>query len=107
MRRTESASSLMWTVLYDMLLECGTLTMAFADDLCYGCNENFGLLQADWLSAFCACTGLQLRSDKINSEICKLNDLREEGKLGELFERLTNDPPNTLDYQTLPSAEHG
>jgi hypothetical protein len=43
----------------------------------------------------------------VNSEIRKCDDLREEGKLGELIKRLTNDPPNTLDLQTLPSAEHG
>jgi hypothetical protein len=47
----------------------------------------------------------------MNSEIRRCNDLREEGKLGELIKRLTNDSPNKLDLQILsvmlPSAEHG
>jgi hypothetical protein len=47
----------------------------------------------------------------MNSEIPKCDDLREEGKLGELIKRLANDFPNTLDLQMLPvmlpSAEHG
>jgi hypothetical protein len=43
----------------------------------------------------------------MNSEICKCDDLREEGKLGELINRLTNYPPNTLDLQSYSSVEHG
>jgi hypothetical protein len=43
----------------------------------------------------------------MNSEIRKRDGLREEGELGELVKRLTNDPLNTLDLEALPSAEHG
>jgi hypothetical protein len=43
----------------------------------------------------------------MNNEIRKRDDLREEGKLGELIKRLTNDPSNAINLQTLPSAEHG
>jgi hypothetical protein len=88
----ESASSLMWTALYDMLLEWidpanlmtlhseeemlpediaipNYMTTIFADDLAtaaMGTTASYWQQrQADWLSAFCAFTGLQLHPDKI------------------------------------------
>ena len=36
----------------------------------------------------------------MSSKIRKRGDLREEGNLGELIKRFTNDPPNTVDLQT-------
>jgi hypothetical protein len=92
----ESASSLMWIALYDILLEWidpanrflhtsetqlsysnedieKTKMSAYADDLCTitgGPNGAYmQTLQAKWLSAFCAFTGLELHPKKIKPTI--------------------------------------
>ena len=91
----ESASSLMWTALYDILLEWidpanrqlhaaenltysdedvrNTKMNAYADDLCtITSGQRAGMmqqLQATWLSAFCAFTGLVMHPKKIKPTI--------------------------------------
>ena len=88
----ESASSLMWVALYDMLLEWidpekvailhkeeppapttmrtpRAMANAYADDLSTLTSGKTAFYwqqrQADWLSAFCAFSGLELHPDKI------------------------------------------
>jgi hypothetical protein len=92
----ESASSLMWTALYDILLEwidpsnrhlhgaerqlyytdadaAATCPNAYADDLCTITSgprgEYMQQVQATWLSAFCAFTGMEMHPAKIFSTI--------------------------------------
>ena len=91
----ESASSLLWIAMYDILLEWIdpskrhlhvaeqiqdtysnkdaklTKTNAYADDLCTTAAgpkaEYMHQLQATWLSAFCAFTGLEMHPGKIHA----------------------------------------
>jgi len=90
----ESASSLMWTALYDILLDWidprnrhqekeleeysdadanAAIPYAYADDLAtVAAGPRADYLhqkQADWLSAFCAFSGLVMHPDKIRSTI--------------------------------------
>jgi hypothetical protein len=92
----ESASSLQWVLLYDILLEWidprnrhlhvdeqlepydevaaqSAAPVAYADDLTT-CSSGpkaqyLQQLQADWLSSFCAFTGLRIHPDKIRATI--------------------------------------
>ena len=96
----ESASSLMWTALYDILLEwidpanrdlhqdedihysnediANTTSTAYADDLATtarGPNANkMQQLTTNWLSAFCAFAGLVIHPAKVQSTILNPTD---------------------------------
>jgi hypothetical protein len=92
----ESASSMQWTLLYKMILECinpknrklhdveslreyrnktarDAAPYAYADDLatCFASPlvEYMQQLQAKWLSEFCAFSGLTIHPDKIKANI--------------------------------------